>query len=209
MLKALQRADPLPERRDVAELEGDESDTVPSARREKMYHLRLTHAPAGLHRHLLRHGLLQACNDELDNAGSQAMLPTGGAVFTAPEHYRAAIGAAEAVVPNHKLRNRDIVVTEPFFTAVKAQISTARKEFANSSIRIRSIHCLKRWRKFFDQRERPKMTEEKALCASSETTYAQRTLTAQELKAPSAGQDEEVDYGSDAWFLDPTCGFKS
>ena len=31
----------------------------------------------------------------------------------------------------------------------------------------------------------------------------------QELKAPSAGQDEEVDYGSEAWFLDPTRGFKS
>ena len=44
------------------------------------------------------------------------------------------------------------------------------------------------------------------LCAEQ---YAQRTLTAQELKAPSAGQDEEVDYGSEAWFLDPTRGFKS
>ena len=39
--------------------------------------------------------------------------------------------------------------------------------------------------------------------------YAQRTLTAQELKAPSAGQDEEADYGSEAWFLPPASGFKS
>ena len=29
-----------------------------------------------------------------------------------------------------------------------------------------------------------------------------------QLKAPSGVQDEEVDYGSEAWFLDPTCGFK-
>ena len=43
------------------------------------------------------------------------------------------------------------------------------------------------------------------LCAEE---YAQRTLTAQELKAPSGVQDEGVDYGSEAWFLDPTCGFK-
>ena len=192
----------LPERRDVAELEGDESDTVPSARREKMYHLLLTHAPAGLNSHLLRHGLLQACKDELDNAGCQAMLSTGGAVFTAPEHYLAAIRAAEAVVPNHTLRNRDIVVTEPFFTAVKAQISTARKGKCLSGqsgqvkiLGIRSIHCLKRWRKFFDQRERPKMTEEKALqraVSLPETTY-RMDAELQRLAAQGAADVEEFD----------------
>ena len=40
--------------------------------------------------------------------------------------------------------------------------------------------------------------------AALDEQYAQRTLTAQELKAPSAVQDEEVDYGSEAWFLDPS-----
>jgi hypothetical protein len=104
----------------------------PPTRPEKLYLVGLSRAPRGLHRHMLEHAILQACAEDLNNAGRLVTLPTGGAIFVSPEHYIAALAAAEAAFGEAPLLNRDIVVTRPFKEAVKQQIKTARRALDNN-----------------------------------------------------------------------------
>ena len=53
---------------------------------------------------------VQVAVEELDGAGLPSTLATGGAVFASPEHYAAAVKAAEDAVPGATLKPRDIVV---------------------------------------------------------------------------------------------------
>jgi hypothetical protein len=88
-------------------------------RKNKLFKVTVSKAWRGLHEHLMNHALLNACVDELDQAGKPSKLPTGSLIFSEPDNYTAAIESGGELKACH------ILVTQPFLKALKDQVSTA------------------------------------------------------------------------------------
>ena len=114
-----------------------------ATRNTKLFLVTLSKSWRGLHIHLTSHALLQACKDELEDAGYPSKLATGSAVFTDPENYSAAIAKGGKLLPYH------ILVTKPYLKAVVEQVKIAPRCKDRNRVVIRKSGGIRLLANFF------------------------------------------------------------
>jgi 23S rRNA pseudoU1915 N3-methylase RlmH len=114
-----------------------------ATRNTKLFLVTLSKSWRGLHIHLTSHALLQACKDELEDAGYPSKLATGSAVFTDPENYSAANAKGGKLLPYH------ILVTKPYLKAVVEQVKIAPRCKDRNRVVIRKSGGIRLLANFF------------------------------------------------------------